>query len=325
MNKDVELSRKRVSRRRALALGGTISLGGLLAAACGTDSGGGGTATSTTGSATTDATAAGSGSIEEQLQALLDQAPNCVMTSEETQGPYWFDVDSIRRDIREDRPGLELQLALRVQDLQNCSADGAAGAVANAVVEIWHCDAGGVYSGFESGSIAADQGGGPGGPGGTPPPGGPGGMTPPGGVEPPEGVSPPDGGPGGSGETSDGSYSVGDREATTTDDGTYLRGAQVTDPNGIAYFTTIFPGWYTGRTVHIHVKVHIDRSTVLTTQLYFDDALGDEIFSTVAPYTDHTGRDTRNDADSIFDESGMTTVSRQPDRILAAVNLGIDS
>ena len=176
MNKDVELSRRRVSRRRALALGGTISLGGLLAVACGIDNGSS-TATTTAGSATTDATAAASGSIEEQLRALLDQAPNCVMTSEETQGPYWFDVDSIRRDIREDHPGLELQLALRVQDLQNCSADGSASAVANAVVEIWHCDAGGGYSGFESGSIAANQGGGqgPGGPGGTPPPGGPGG------------------------------------------------------------------------------------------------------------------------------------------------------
>lgn len=322
MNKDVELSRKRVSRRRALALGGTISLGGLLAAACGTDSGSS-TATSAAGSATTDATATTSGSIEDQLRALLDQAPNCVMTSEETQGPYWFDVDSIRRDIREDRPGLELQLALRVQDLRNCSTDGSASAVANAVVEIWHCDAGGVYSGFESGSIAADQGGGGGrGPGG-PPPGGSGAMTPPEGMQPPDGMSPP-GGVTGSGETSDGSYSVGDREATTTDDGTYLRGAQVTDASGIAYFTTIFPGWYVGRTVHVHVKVHIDKSTVLTTQLYFDDALGDEIFSTVDPYTEHTGRDTRNDTDGIFDESGMATVSRQPDRILAAVNLGID-
>ncbi|MCU7534613.1 protocatechuate dioxygenase, partial [Prescottella equi] len=153
--------------------------------------------------------------------------------------------------------------------------------------------------------------GGPGGPGGQPPQGGMGGPGGPGGM-------------GGSGETSDGSYSVGDQEATTTDDGTYLRGAQTTDANGIARFTTIFPGWYTGRTVHIHLKVHIDKKTVLTTQLYFDDALNDDVFSTVPPYTDHTGRDTRNDTDGIYDAAGLMATSRQPDRMLAAINLGID-
>ncbi|PTR24786.1 hypothetical protein C8K36_10742 [Rhodococcus sp. OK519] len=333
MNKDVELSRLRISRRRALALGGTVSLTGLLAAC----SGGGSSSTATTTPTITSAAAASSagaaGTVDEQLLALLDQAPRCVMAVEETQGPYWFDVDSIRSDIREDRPGLELNLAMRVQDLTNCSADGSAGAVANAVVEIWHCDAGGVYSGFESGSAAANQGGGMGGQPpqggmGQPPQGGMGGP-PPGGTPPEGGMGGPGGGApggmGGSGETSDGSYSVGDQEATTTDDGTYLRGAQTTDANGIVRFTTIFPGWYTGRTVHIHLKVHVDKKTVLTTQLFFDDALSDEIFSTVSPYSDHTGRDTRNDNDNIFDATGLMVTSRQSDRMLAAINLGIDA
>lgn len=132
-------------------------------------------------------------------------------------------------------------------------------------------------------------------------------------MQPPAGMGPPPGMPGapGSGETSDGSYSSGDVEATTTDDGTYLRGAQVTNADGIVFFDTIYPGWYRGRTVHIHLKVHIDRSTVLTTQLYFDDALTDEIFSTVEPYTEHSGRDTRNDTDSIHDPTGTTVTARQ--------------
>ncbi|MDH6280323.1 protocatechuate 3,4-dioxygenase beta subunit [Prescottella agglutinans] len=275
------------------------------------------------------------GTADAQLLALLDQAPRCVMAVEETQGPYWFDVDSIRSDIREDRPGLELDLAMRVQDLTNCTADGSATGVANAVVEIWHCDAGGVYSGFQSGSVAANQGGGIGGMGGgmgRPPQGGPGGTPPAGGSQGGPGGQPPQGGPGGmggpgmggSGETSNGSYSVGDQEAATTDDGTYLRGAQTTDAIGVVRFTTIFPGWYTGRTVHIHLKVHIDKKTVLTTQLFFDDALTDEVFSTVSPYTDHTGRDTRNDTDGIFDKAGLLATSRQSDRMLAAINLGID-
>ncbi|WP_430334430.1 protocatechuate dioxygenase [Rhodococcus sp. ACT016] len=337
MNKDVELSRLRISRRRALALGGTVGLSGLIAAC---SNGGGGSSATTTTAAAGTTTAAATGTVDEQLLALLDQAPRCVMAVEETQGPYWFDVDSIRSDIREDRPGLELDLAMRVQDLTNCSADGSATGVANAVVEIWHCDAGGVYSGFESGSVAANQGGGMGGPDGSMggpggamgqppqggPPGGPGGQPPQGGP----GGEPPQGGPGGmgamsgSGETSNGSYSVGDQEAATTDDGTYLRGAQTTDANGIVRFTTIFPGWYTGRTVHIHLKVHVDKKTVLTTQLFFDDALNDEIFSTISPYTDHTGRDTRNDTDGIFDKAGLMVTSRQSDRMLAAINLGVD-
>jgi len=335
MHRDVESSRLRISRRRALALGGTVSLSGLLAA-CSGGGGGASTATTTSAASATATSAAANGTVDEQLLALLDQAPRCVMAVEETQGPYWFDVDSIRSDIREDRPGLELNLAMRVQDLVNCSADGSAGAVANAVVEIWHCDAGGVYSGFESGSVAANQGGGMGGPGGGmggPPPGGapPEGMPeggPGGQGGPPQGGMGGPGAPGGmggSGETSDGSYSFGDQEATTSDDGTYLRGAQTTDANGIARFTTIFPGWYTGRTVHIHLKVHIDKKTVLTTQLYFDDTLNDEVFSTVSPYTDHTGRDTRNDTDGIYDAAGLMATSRQSDRMLAAINLGIDA
>ena len=61
------------------------------------------------------------------------------MSKEETQGPYWFDVDSIRGDIREDRPGTTLQVAMRVQDNSQCNVDGSIGAVSNAVVEIWHC------------------------------------------------------------------------------------------------------------------------------------------------------------------------------------------
>lgn len=324
MNKDVERSRKRVSRRRAMALGGGVSLAGLVAAC--TDN----SSTTSTGTAsaaaTSTATAAGS---EDAFSALLNQAPSCVMTSEETQGPYWFDVDSIRSDIREDRPGTTFALALRVQDLDNCSADGTAEIVSNAVVEIWHCDAGGVYSGFESGSTAADIGGGmgtpPGGGMGTPPEGGmggPGGNGGPGGRGAPGGG----GGVGGSGETSDGSYSVGDSESTTTDDGTYLRGAQTTDASGIAMFTTIFPGWYVGRTTHIHVKVHVDKKTVLTTQLFFDPSLIGEVY-VQAPYADHAGWEdnTQNSDDGIYDDTGLVTTQKVADGYIGAVNLGVSA
>jgi protocatechuate 3,4-dioxygenase beta subunit len=279
MNEEIRLSRLRVSRRRALSIGGTMSLSGLIAAC-----GGGSDEARTTAAGTT---ATGAAPASDSVLAALDAAPSCVLATEETQGPYWFDVDSIRRDIREDRPGTRLDLALRVQDMTECEAGGEAAPIADAVVEIWHCDAGGAYSGFESGA-----------------------MGPPGG--------------GGGGETSDGSYSEGVQEATPTDDGTFLRGAQVTDADGVARFTTVYPGWYRGRTVHIHLKVHIDRRNVLTTQLYFDEELNAAVFAT-APYDERTGRDTFNDGDGIFDASGILATARTGDGLRGVLNLGIEA
>lgn len=297
MNEEVRLSRLRISRRRALSLGGTLGLAGVLAACSGTG---------TTGSSATSSPAPVA--TGDELTALLDRANTCTLSAEQTQGPYWFDVDSIRSDIREDRPGTPLTLAVRVLDRTGCAAGAAGTAVPDVVVEVWHCDAGGAYSGFESGSASAG-GGRPGGP----PPSGP----------PPEGAPGAEPG-GGSGETSNGSYSVGDREATTTDDGTYLRGAQAADAAGIVRFTTIYPGWYNGRTVHVHCKVHRDKRTVLTTQLYADDALTDQVHA-AAPYDAHTGRDTTNDTDGIFDRSGLLTVQRSGEGYLGVINLVVDA
>jgi protocatechuate 3,4-dioxygenase beta subunit len=287
MNDEIRLSRLRVSRRRALSIGGTISLSGLIAACGGGAKDDGAAATAPETTATTATTGTTTAPASDGILAALDEAPSCVLATEETQGPYWFDVDSIRRDIREDRPGARLDLALRVQDMTECKAGGDPAPVADAVVEIWHCDAGGVYSGFESGA-----------------------MGPPGG--------------GGGGETSDGSYSEGVQEASPTDDGTFLRGAQVTDGDGVARFITIYPGWYRGRTVHIHLKVHIDKRNVLTTQLYFDEDVNEAVYAT-APYDERTGRDTFNDGDGIFDASGMLATARTDDGYRAVLNLGINA
>lgn len=83
----------------------------------------------------------------------------------------------------------------------------------------------------------------------------------------------------------------------------FLRGVQRTDAKGFAVFRTIYPGWYPGRTVHVHVMVHVAGNVVHTGQLYFPDALTDRVFRR-APYRRRPGRTTRNAADSIYRNGG---------------------
>jgi protocatechuate 3,4-dioxygenase beta subunit len=94
---------------------------------------------------------------------------------------------------------------------------------------------------------------------------------------------------------------------------TFMRGIQRTDANGVATFRTVYPGWYQGRTVHIHVKVHVRGRVVHTGQLFFSDALTDRVYRN-APYNKRPNRSTRNANDSIFVNGGrrsMLAVSRR--------------
>jgi protocatechuate 3,4-dioxygenase beta subunit len=87
----------------------------------------------------------------------------------------------------------------------------------------------------------------------------------------------------------------------------FLRGYQLTDAQGKATFQTIYPGWYRGRTVHIHFKLRTTPRAAsgheFTSQLYFDDALTDRVFQ-AAPYAARGPRSTRNNADGIFRQNG---------------------
>ena len=85
-------------------------------------------------------------------------------------------------------------------------------------------------------------------------------------------------------------------------DQTFLRGRQATDAFGMVEFSTIYPGWYPGRTVHIHLMVHLD-AAVLTGQLYFPDDVNDQVLSR-QPYAQRPGRDTTNATDGIFSTGG---------------------
>jgi protocatechuate 3,4-dioxygenase beta subunit len=289
---------QRVSRRTLFAGLSSIGLTSLLAACSGDEP----TAvtTSTGASVTPQAT------TTADLTSLFDGLTGCTLTPTVTQGPYYFDADKIRSDIREDKQGRLLKVAIKLQDSEQCKP------IPNAVVEVWHCDAAGLYSGAESSSTggggmpggARPSGGTPGGPGGAPPSGGPGG-----------------GGPGGGGP---GGGEPGSADLTPTDDKRYLRGAQVTNADGIVEFTTVWPGWYRGRTVHIHAMVHVADSRVLTTQMMFDEKLNDAVFAQ-APYAVHTGRDTTNATDTIYQPSMLMKVTEDGDDYLGVILLSADS
>ena len=270
-----------VGRRRALAAFGATGLAALVAACGGgNDDSGGSASTSTTGttggtsggvSETTAATAGQAADVAggPLTAAAFEEAAACELTPEQMEGPYYIDVDNLRRDIREDREGSPLRLGIRVLD-EACEP------LPDAVVEVWHCDALGVYSGFVDASRAAN--------------GAPGGAGSPGGAD--------------------------------GDDTRYLRGGQVANGDGIVELQTIYPGWYQGRAVHIHAKVHIGNAEVLTTQLYFDDDVSDEVFAS-DPYAEHAGRRTTNAEDGIYADGPRLTLSAEGDGHLGLVTMTV--
>jgi len=169
--------------------------------------------------------------------AVASGAVKCVLTPEQTEGPYYIPNEKLRRNITEGRPGTPVTLRLSVVNASTCRPIKGAG------VDIWHADAAGVYSGFDQGA--------------------------------------------------------GNR--------TFMRGIQRTDAKGVAVFRTVYPGWYQGRTVHIHVKVHVGGSVVHTGQLYFPDTLTDAVYQK-APYSSRPGRDVRNATDAIFRNGGKRSL-----------------
>jgi len=242
---------RQLSRRSALASVGVVGLGAVLAA-CGAS-----TKTNASGTTTTDAQASTSSSTSPSTtsgptttSSAVEAADltGCVLATEMTQGPYYLDLDLVRSDIAEGRPGAPLTLTLQVVGSTTCAP------VEGATVDIWHSDATGLYSGFVDASAAANGG------------------------------------------------------SDTTDDGTFMRGTQITDSSGKVTFQTVYPGWYRGRTVHIHVMVHVAGQVVHTGQLFFDDTTTDTVFAATEPYSSRGQRDTRNSNDGIYAGGGAASV-----------------
>ncbi|APX21947.1 MAG: protocatechuate dioxygenase [Rhodobacteraceae bacterium] len=113
-----------------------------------------------------------------------------------------------------------------------------------------------------------------------------------------------------------------------TSEETFLRGTQTTGEDGIASFSTIYPGWYRGRTTHIHYKVFLDETTVLTSQIFFPDALSQYLYQAVPPYSERDDeRDTTNGNDGIAKQAGegaFAAVREQPEHYDAMLVVGVD-
>jgi len=174
--------------------------------------------------------------------------PSCVVRPEMIEGPFFVDERLNRSDIRSDpttgevSPGVALTLTFVVSRIAGSSCAPFDGAL----VDLWQCDAIGIYS-----------------------------------------------------DARDPSFDTTGRE--------FLRGYQVTDADGTARFVTIYPGWYPGRTVHLHFKIRTDPDSTtgleFTSQLFFDDDLTDVVHAQ-QPYASKGERTVRNAGDTIYQAGG---------------------
>lgn len=208
--------------------------------------------------------------VSRDLPPAARKLPQCVVTPQQTEGPYFVDEHLHRSDIRTDPTdgsmveGLPLQLELKISEVRGNRCRP----LPNAAVDIWHCNADGFYS-----------------------------------------------------DVRDPHFNTQGKQ--------FLRGYQITDADGMARFTTIYPGWYPGRTVHIHFKIRSQPAPrqyrEFTSQLYFDDAVTDQVFSQ-PPYSGRGGRMVRNDQDGIFGRSGkklLLTLAENDQGMMGKMEIGM--
>ena len=211
------------------------------------------------------------GNILARRSAASASNPVCVFRPEQTEGPYFVDERLRRSDIRSDpttgelKPGAPFALTVALSRV----AEGRCVPLPGAQVDLWHCDALGIYS-----------------------------------------------------DVKDPGFDTTGRK--------FLRGDQLTDANGEARFLTIYPGWYHGRTVHIHIKVRVpagsNRTFEFTSQMYFEDSLSDRIHA-APPYATKGRRTARNQDDRIFRRGGehlMLAPTQTTDGYAATFSVGLE-
>lgn len=189
------------------------------------------------------------GSDDDSSPTSPTTSAQCVVTPAVTEGPYFVDERLNRSDIRSDpttgtvRAGVPLTLTVALSQI---SASGGCTPLTAALVDMWHCDALGLYSDIAQQSTLGQK---------------------------------------------------------------FLRGYQVSDANGMVQFTTIYPGWYMGRAVHIHFKARTNPGGTsgleFTSQMFFDESLTDLVHAQ-APYSSKGRRDTTLTTDGIYRGGGTS-------------------
>lgn len=108
----------------------------------------------------------------------------------------------------------------------------------------------------------------------------------------------------------------------------FLRGTQATASNGVAEFDSLYPGWYRGRTTHVHYKVFLNQLSVLIGQLFFPDDLSSALYTTFATYARPQARDTLNAADGIARRAGpgaYAQIETDGRQYVASLVIGVDA
>lgn len=213
------------------------------------------------------ASAGGMGALGLHASAMEPSPPaparKRLLTAQTTEGPYYLAGTPTRADITEGLPGVPLTLRLTLSDTEGTPLAGLR-------VEVWQCDAQGLYSGF-------------------------------------------------AGQTNG--------SAAELEQKTFLRGGLLAGQDGEVRFHTIYPGWYEGRTTHIHVKVLNGARAVLTSQFFLPDALSEYIYTHLPGYRRQQLRNVLNSTDGIAIRAGETvigSVTQAADRYLATLALVVD-
>jgi protocatechuate 3,4-dioxygenase beta subunit len=236
--------------------------------------GAGGTSQAGSGGNVSGAPAAGGGDAAGD-EPTFDTAASCTLTTTDIEGPFYIDEGEfpddpsmIRSDIRESMAGCEFRLHFRMLDAKSQCAP-----IAGAELYIWHCNASGLYSGFE-------------------------GQDP---TKP---------------------Y-MGPSDATPANMERFCRGIQRSGSDGVASFITLYPGWYAGRPIHVHLMARMPGATkrLITTQLYFPAAFTKEVHSAEPAYMARSANIPSGSLNPPSGKPAIPTLTHMPGLVVGTLNV----